>query len=622
MTEPTKKKQKKAIQNNTPQTNQKVTIKNNISKKTKKTVWVKSNVKPEAKPGLKRDGGIEEKSAPSKTIEKKDDKKNDKKKLEPTEPVDARVIDISFEEPIPVTESKKVKEDKERDERINYLTGKGTQHPVHELIYQLRTLMLNSGFNELENSFFVSEADINKQYNINPNLVFDKVYYLAESQRPNIELGSDKTQQMKNLIPSIDIEKINKLLIDYKDNRIENYQVFQRLMTELNLNSNQIATVLQLFPEFNECNPRLTNITLRSSMASSWFTTLAAIMDKESLPIKVFSTGSWFKRGKKLDELKLSSHYGASCIIMDKNISVNNGKVIAGEILNKLGFKDLEFKKNDINRNFNVTVDEIGVYLNGVEIATCGMFADEVLNNYGIDVSTLYINFGLEHMVMVKKGIDDIRELMFPQFYKAWKFTDTEMGEAIQFIRKPKTELGKTIEKKLIEVCEKNGSTPSPCEFIIWEGNVKTKQPNKEKSIEMHDVIEKHLIVKVVKKDKDSKLCGPAYLNEIVIKNGDIFGMPISDQNNELDEAHHTKLRYLDAFSKYIGSTIERRIINGKMKDSVELKVGIIKDMEDINLQLDGGALRYIISNNKKIDVKGPMFVNIECSFANLGSKK
>ena len=31
-----------------------------------------------------------------------------------------------------------------------------------------------------------------------------------------------------------------------------------------------------------------------------------------------------------------------------------------------------------------------------------------------------------------------------------------------------------------------------------------------------------------------------------------------------------------------------------------------------INLQLDSRAVRYIMTNNKKIDVRGPMFVHVE----------
>jgi len=44
--------------------------------------------------------------------------------------------------------------------------------------------------------------------------------------------------------------------------------------------------------------------------------------------------------------------------------------------------------------------------------------------------------------------------------------------------------------------------------------------------------------------------------------------------------------------------------------------------MEDINIQLDGAALRYLKTNNKKIDVRGPMFINVECKLRNSQPKK
>jgi O-phosphoseryl-tRNA synthetase len=558
----------------------------------------KGKVKPEEKPVLAE--------------------KNNKKKLEPKAkvPIDARVIDVGFDEEVPKPESTEPQVEEKRDERINYLTGKGTQHPVHEMIQGLRTILINSGFNELENSFFVSEKDIFKQHDVTPNLMFDNIYYLAESQRPIVSLTQDQINDLQNIVPELNLLKFNEILSEYQENKIENYEIFKRLQLDLDLTSEQITKMLKVIPQLNESNPKLTNVTLRSTMGSAWFTTLAAIVDKENLPIKVFSTGIWFKRGPKLNELKLTSHYGASCIIMDEKITVENGKVIAGAILNRLGFKELEFKTNDQSKNFNVTENEFSILLGKIEIATCGVYSKPVLNKYGIEIPTLYINFGLEHMVMVQKGIDDIRELMYPQFYKAWKLNDQEIAEALQFIIKPKTEIGKEIANNIVKICEKNGNTPAPCEFKVWEGAVSTTNNCiPEESTKPMGNNKKTLSVTIFKHDKDSKLCGPAYMNEVVVRDGDVFSLPVSgfvDDKNNLDTIH-TNIRYLDAFSKMIGRKIERRILKNKLKDKLEFKVGIVKDMEDVNLQLDGGALRYVLTNNKKIDIRGPMFVNIEC---------
>jgi O-phosphoseryl-tRNA synthetase len=613
-----KKKPKKKLKNQQPsdeETKPKPSppSKDVTNKKTKKTVKVKTDSKKKIP------------KSESETVSS-DETKNDVKKIEAKAPIDARVIDAVYEESVPTIEPPIPKKVEQRDERINYLTGKGTQHPVHELIQNLRNLLLNSGFNELENSFFVADTDITKQFKVNPNLMFDKVYYLAESQRPVIALEQNDILQLQSVMPNINIERLVEILNEYKDNKIENYQLFQRLMNELKLNNEQITKILEVIPGLNESNLKLTNITLRSTMASSWFTTLAAIIDKENLPIKIFSTGIWFKRGPKLNELKLSSHYGASLVIMDDKISVSNGKVIAEEILNRLGFKDLKFKRSAPSQNFNVTTNEIKIFIDGIDIATCGMFNEEVLNDYDIDIPGLYINFGLEHMVMVQKGFDDIRELMYPQFYKAWKLDDGQIAEALQFILKPRTELGKTIATELVKICEQNGNVPAPCEFTVFDGKINPDTDLNNTALSSKINPEKNgnkrLIVKVFKHDKDSKLCGPAYLNEIRVKDGDIFSVPVNDQNAELAEAQHTNIRYLDAFSKLVGSTIEGNIEKTSKDEQNKISIGIIKDMEDINLQLDGGAYRYLKTNNKKIEVRGPMFVNVEWDLEKPEQKK
>jgi O-phosphoseryl-tRNA synthetase len=610
----------------------------------------------------------------AKPIEKPKTKKKKTVTVAAEKPIDERVLDVSFDEDIPHTEAIKVEPLEERVERFNYLTGKGTQHPVQELIQNLRNILINSGFNEVENSFFVAETDIFKQFKIKSSLFFNRVFYLAENQHQMLGLTQEQISQIQNIKPHqiINIEKLKEIFSEYNEKKIENNQLFDMIMSDLNLNQKEINKMLEIIPQLKNINPKLTNITLRSTMAPSWMTTLAAIMDKESLPLKIFSTGVWFKRESKLNELNLRSHYGASCIIMDNKISIDNGKVITTEILNRLGFKDIEFKEVSNGQNFNFQSKELEIFSGEIKIASCGVFSRNILRKYGIDRPVLFINFGMEHMVMVQKGIDDIRELMYPQFYKAWKLNDDEIAQAIEFIKEPKTKLGQEISTNLVRICTESCNTSSPCEFTIWEGIITPKvgtSPNrttttdsstatvptattsigvepvtsiqKEQKIMPRQVSgannlqddpiknnKKRLIVKIVKHDKDSKLCGPATFNEIVIKNGDIFGVQNLDQNPEMAGAQRTQITYLDAFSKLVGSNIESLILENDFEEKTaiseqtEIEKGIIKDMEDINLQLDGRAFRYILTNNKKIDVRGPMFLNVEYELLDPFKKK
>ena len=581
------------IRSNETNSDQKLTNNSRRKLNLKKKKIVKS--KPAEKPGLKL-----------------------KKTVDTEKKIDERVIDVNFEEKLPTLESIKPEAIRERDERINYLTGIGTQHPVHEMIQKFRSKLLNSGFNELENSFFMANKDILRQYHIKSSLAFDKVYCLAENKQETFELSEEQIQQLQNMRPSlnIDIEKLIEIINEYNEYKIEFYQIFDKLKKESHLTTNDINRLLDEIPQLKDFNPKVTNLMLRSNMASSWLTTLVAIMDKENLPIKVFSTGVWFKREPKLNELNLRSYYGASCIIMNDKITVNNGKIITGEILNTLDFKDLEFRESENNQNLNINVKEQEVFVNNIKIATCGLFSKKLLRKYGIDIPVLYINFGLERMVMVQNGIDDIRELMYPQFYKAWKLNDQEIGKAIQFIKMPETDLGKKIATNIIQVCEKNYNVNSPCEFLIWEDPVTIKSLPKKNGQQFEGIgpVEKQLTIKVIEREKDSKLCGPAFLNEIVVRDGDVYGIQNPDQNQELAEAYKTNIRYLDAFSKLVGRTVETKLSESVGdNETFEIGLSIIKDMEDINLQLDGRAFRYLLTNNKKIDVRGPMFLTIEC---------
>ena len=550
-----------------------------------------------------------------------------KKKVVEEKTIDERVVGISFDSDLPMVESTKVEPAKERDERISYLTGVGTQHPVHEMIEKLRDIFINSGFNELENTLFVAESDIFKQYNVRSGLVFNKSYYIGENLGHEFILNPEQVQKLQNLKPYInfDLERLLDILAEYNDKKIEYYQIFQRLTTDLNLTYREVSRIIDAIPELSDFNPKVSNIILRSTMTSAWLTTLAAIMDKENLPIKVFTTGVWFKREPKLNEQKLRLHYGASCIIIDDKIALDSGKVIAEEILNRLGFEKIEFKTYSQTQDLPINIKEFGIFSNEMKIASVGLFSRKVVKKFGIDLPVLYINFGIEHMVMIQKGIDDIRELMYPQFYKAWKLSDDEIVKAIQYIQIPQTELGKEIAQNLVKTCEKNHDAISPCEFTVWEGEVKLPLEIKSENIKNETVMPeddltrgeaRQLTVKAIKRAKDSKLCGPAFLNEIVVNNGDVYGIQNIEQNPEFNEAVKTGIRYLDAFSKFIGSTIEteiaRQSLEKLMNKPNEIGISVIKDMEDINLQLDGRAIRYILTNNKKIDVRGPMFTIVE----------
>jgi O-phosphoseryl-tRNA synthetase len=71
-------------------------------------------------------------------------------------------------------------------------------------------------------------------------------------------------------------------------------------------------------------------------------------------------------------------------------------------------------------------------------------------------------------------------------------------------------------------------------------------------------------------------------------------------------------MRFLDAFAALAASTIEEAAMSGAIgHEDVEVKVKIVRSGADINLKLDEVAVRYITSVNKKIDIRGPVFLTV-----------
>jgi len=60
-----------------------------------------------------------------------------------------------------------------------------------------------------------------------------------------------------------------------------------------------------------------------------------------------------------------------------------------------------------------------------VEVATMGLYSPVALSRYGIEHPVLNIGIGVERLAMVTRQAQDIRELVYPQFYTGIKLTQT-----------------------------------------------------------------------------------------------------------------------------------------------------------------------------------------------------
>ena len=103
-----------------------------------------------------------------------------------------------------------------------------------------------------------------------------------------------------------------------------------------------------------------------------------------------------------------------------------------------------------------------------------------------------------------------------------------------------------------------------------------------------------------------SGIMGPAAMDDIYVLNGDILGLPASEEKRMMDAgAIKTGINYVKAFSNLAAWKIEKALERGHTGKSVE----IVKGLEEINLKVDSKALYYTLSHGKKVSVKGPIYL-------------
>jgi O-phosphoseryl-tRNA synthetase len=109
--------------------------------------------------------------------------------------------------------------------------------------------------------------------------------------------------------------------------------------------------------------------------------------------------------------------------------------------------------------------------------------------------------------------------------------------------------------------------------------------------------------------ESNSKLCGPACVNEIFVYEGSILGVPDIDKWKQVrSEGVRTGISYLSAVSALAAARIEEAARCGK---NTTVQVKMAKLPSDINLKIDEYAMRFITDNKKKVDVRGPVFLSI-----------
>ncbi|MFH0860605.1 MAG: O-phosphoserine--tRNA ligase [Candidatus Altiarchaeota archaeon] len=483
-------------------------------------------------------------------------------------------------------------------EKVN--GSKGSTHPIHDLVQKVREVFVGLGFDEVENPVFLPEDDVYKQYGSEAPVILDRVYYLAGLPRPDIGLSQDKISDLRKVSASIDVETLKQILREYREGAVEGDNLLETMVGRLKIKTDEAAKIIDLFPEFRSLKPVPEKMTLRSHMTGAWFPTIAALRGSRNLPMKLFSIGLRFRREQKVDATHLRAHYGGSMVIVDRKFDLEEGKKITEEILNKLEFGDVRFVQKKATSNYYAPGTEYEVYSGSIEVADIGLYNRESLKKYGIDYDVFNLGFGLERILMVKNNLKDVRELLYPQFYQALELSDKEIAEQITIDRMPVTVEGKKLAEKIRQIASEHANANSPCSYTAFEGSF----------------LGKKIRVNVVEKEDNTRLLGPAALNQVYVHDGGVYGLPddVSKLKKNVAVVKEKGLKldftFLDAISNYFASMVEEAVKAGEREGFYQVKMA--KGSADVNVNVGEQARRFIESKNKTISLKGPVFTAVE----------
>ncbi len=508
-----------------------------------------------------------------------------------------------------------ISETKLNDQYPHMTLKYGKPHPVYDTISKLRDAYMRMGFEEMMNPLIVDEREVHKQFSHEALAVLDRCFYLSGLPRPNVGISDERISSIRQILGDIDdeaIETIRKILHAYKKGDVEGDDLVPEIAAGISVSDSLIVEMIdQVFPEFKELIPQATKKTLRSHMTSGWFISLASVIERANPPFNFFSIDRCFRREQAEDAARLMTYYSASCVIMDENVTIDHGKAVAQGLLSQFGFEKFMFRPDEKRSKYYVPDTQIEVfayhpnlvgsntkYSDGwIEIATFGIYSPTALSQYNIPCPVMNLGLGVERLAMILHDATDIRSLTYPQItqYSEWKMTDNELARTTYVENVPETAQGKDIVKAIVAVCEEYAATPSPCEFPAWEGTINGKTVK----------------VSVIEPEEETKLCGPAVFNEVVAYESDILGVPDNKKWRKVLENHsaRTGVRFLDAFACQAAKDIEDAVTNGESE--VETRVRIVKVPSEINIRLEPLAQRFITSNKKKIDIRGPVFTTV-----------
>jgi len=498
-------------------------------------------------------------------------------------------------------------------------------HPIFATINRLRETYLSIGFDEAENPVIIEEKDIYRQFGPEAMAVLDRVFYLGGLPRPNVGIARKQLDEINEILTSHQNplvhadslpagkvqhrvsyppmtketeEHLRETLHAYKKSEIDGDELTIELAKVLGVDDALVVHILEaVFPEFRALVPESSRSTLRSHMTSGWFITLGAVWDRSPMPLRLFSVDRCFRREQAEGPTRLMTYHSASCIVAGEDITNEEGKAVSRALLSAFGYTDFRFQPDEKRSKYYMPDSQTEVYarhpVHGwVEVATFGMYSPSALAEYGIGVPVMNLGLGVERLAMIAYNANDIRQLCFPQFFPH-TFTDMEITGAVRLREKPSSLEGKILAVAITDVASANATAQGPCSFDAWEGILG--------GVRVQVVVEEP--------ESNAKLCGPACANEIFVHDGSILGVPDAEKWKQVrTEGISTGITYLSAVAALAAARIEEA---ARCRKSTVVQVKMAKLPSDINLKIDEFAMRAVTDNNKKVDVRGPVFLSV-----------
>ncbi|MBD3341737.1 MAG: O-phosphoserine--tRNA ligase, partial [Candidatus Lokiarchaeota archaeon] len=449
---------------------------------------------------------------------------------------------------------------------------------------------------ELLLPMFVEEDEIFKQYGPEAALILDRLFYLAGLPRPDIGISIEKIEAIKAIVPSFDmVDRLKKIFRRYKKGEIEADDLIETFMKELDLGESQASEIIdKIFPELKKLKPIASRTTLRSHTTALWFKVLGELQKKKKLPLQYFTICPKFRREQKIDATHLYTSNTLSLVVLAEEISLADCQRIASRISKAIGFQNSKTEIKKATSKYYAPQTEFEIFVEHpktkewIEVGDGGFYSPVSLAKYNIPYPVFNIGFGVERICMIKTEIEDIRKLVYPYFYEDISFSDKEIANSIRYKYLPLTDKGIEIKNAIIRAAIEHKNDSSPTEILVWEGEIKGKT----------------IKVTLWEEDEGVKLLGPASLNKIWVKDGNILGLP---SHKEPKNAIDTGKTYLEGIASEMAYNIE--LLLDQNKNSYDHRVKMSYRAAEVNLEVDDVIQEFIHSKQNKIDIRGPVFI-------------